>query len=139
MMSSKINFKIISNDGKVFESKDVSEIKITLLNGEVLGILANHLPLVGVLGISVFSLKMSNNKILKFALSGGIINVKANSEVVIVSDTFENASEIDKLRVEAKIKQYSELIDKKEDLSHHERTRLEISLKKAINRISLLK
>lgn len=138
-MSSKINFKIISNDGKVFESKDVSEIKITLLNGEVLGILANHLPLVGVLGISVFSLKMSNNKILKFALSGGIINVKANSEVVIVSDTFENASEIDKLRVEAKIKQYSELIDKKEDLSHHERTRLEISLKKAINRISLLK
>lgn len=139
MMSSKINFKIISNDGKVFESKDVSEIKITLLNGEVLGILANHLPLVGVLGISVFSLKMSNNKILKFALSGGIINVKANSEVVIVSDTFENASEIDKLRVEAKIKQYSELINKKEDLSHHERTRLEISLKKAINRISLLK
>ncbi|HKL72959.1 MAG TPA: F0F1 ATP synthase subunit epsilon [Candidatus Onthovivens sp.] len=138
-MSSKINFKIISNDGKVFESKDVSEIKITLLNGEVLGILANHLPLVGVLGISVFSLKMSNNKILKFALSGGIINVKVNSEVVIVSDTFENASEIDKLRVEAKIKQYSELIDKKEDLSHHERTRLEISLKKAINRISLLK
>lgn len=138
-MSSKINFKIISNDGKVFESKDVSEIKITLLNGEVLGILANHLPLVGVLGISFFSLKMSNNKILKFALSGGIINVKANSEVVIVSDTFENASEIDKLRVEAKIKQYSELIDKKEDLSHHERTRLEISLKKAINRISLLK
>lgn len=138
-MSSKINFKIISNDGKVFESKDVSEIKITLLNGEVLGILANHLPLVGVLGISVFSLKMSNNKILKFALSGGIINVKANSEVVIVSDTFENASEIDKLRVEAKIKQYSELINKKEDLSHHERTRLEISLKKAINRISLLK
>lgn len=138
-MSSKINFKIISNDGKVFESKDVSEIKITLLNGEVLGILANHLPLVGVLGISVFSLKMSNNKILKFALSGGIINVKVNSEVVIVSDTFENASEIDKLRVEAKIKQYSELINKKEDLSHHERTRLEISLKKAINRISLLK
>lgn len=138
-MSSKINFKIISNDGKVFESKDVSEIKITLLNGEVLGILANHLPLVGVLGISFFSLKMSNNKILKFALSGGIINVKANSEVVIVSDTFENASEIDKLRVEAKIKQYSELINKKEDLSHHERTRLEISLKKAINRISLLK
>ena len=100
----------------------------------VIGILPNHAPLVSTLEISRMTIKMGN-KTFQYAIGGGVINIKKNTEVVLMLDSIERSDEIDlarakaaKQRAEALLNQKSQEVDVK---------RAKAALSRALNRISV--
>ena len=130
-MANKFKLQIISPDGK--RLNDEVEILNVVTSGGAIGIMAKHLPLVAVLEISHMNYK-KDGKIYEFSISGGILNVTKESTIVL-AETFESKDEIDieranksKLRAERRLESKDPNVDLK---------RAEISLKRALNRLSL--
>lgn len=127
----KLKLKIIDLDG-VYFSNDVDLVNVVTSSGN-LTILANHLPLISNIKISNLYIK-EDGVITKFAIAGGTLFV-SETECKIITPAIEKDSEIDftraikaKERAEERIAMNSDDIDLK---------RAEISLKKALNRLSL--
>ena len=127
----KLKLKIIDLDG-VYFSNDVDLVNVVTSTGN-LTILANHLPLISNIKISHLYIK-EDGVITKFAIAGGTLFV-SETECKIITPAIEKDSEIDftraikaKERAEERIAMNSDDIDLK---------RAEVSLKKALNRLSL--
>ena len=134
-MKNKFLFRIISADGKVY-SDSIEELYVQTSNG-IVGILYGHYPLVAAIEISNFKIKKDNETIM-FAISGGILNVE-KSTVYILADTFEQASELDKERI---LKSKEEAAQKLSSLSKDDEAAIrsaDFQLKKALNRMRLVK
>ena len=134
-MKNKFLFRIISADGKVY-SDSIEELYVHTSNG-IVGILYGHYPLVAAIEISNFKIKKDNQTIF-FSISGGILNVE-KSTVYILADTFEEARELDKERI---LKSKQEAEEKLKSLSKDDTASIrsaEFQLKKAINRMKLVK
>ena len=100
----------------------------------VIGVLPNHAPLISSLEICKLTIKMSD-KTFVYAISGGIINIKDGTDVVLLVDSIERKDEIDlarakaaKDRAEARLKQNNAEIDM---------NRAKAALARALNRISV--
>lgn len=135
MKTNEFLFEIYSSDGKKFSSP-VSELTVKTSNGEI-GILKGHYPLVAFLDISIFNATIDNKKIY-FAVCGACLHVKEN-KAIILADTFETRDELDKNRL---LKKKEEAIKRLQILQKEYSADLieaERSLKKALNRLSLLK
>ncbi|MDY2727944.1 MAG: ATP synthase F1 subunit epsilon [Candidatus Onthovivens sp.] len=135
MKNNEFLFEIISSEGKKY-SAEISLLNIKTSGGEV-GILKNHYPLVAFLDISTLNIVVENRKEY-FAVSGASLNFKDNKATILV-DTFEKREEIDKDRV---LKKKDEALKKISLLQKENSLDLisaERSLKKALNRLSLLK
>lgn len=134
MKSNQFQFTIYSSDGKKV-SLEIEALYVNVPGYGVRGILKCHEKMICNLDISSIYV-YSNNEKKYFALSGGVLDVKKN-EAIILADTFEARSEIDKDRAlkakENAIKKLNEL--KKNDVNYQ---LVELSLKKAINRLSIL-
>ncbi len=134
-MRNKFLFRIISADGKVY-SDSIEELYVHTNNG-IVGILYGHYPLVAAIEISNFKIKKDNQTIF-FSISGGILNVE-KSTVYILADTFEEAKELDKERI---LKSKKEAEEKLRSLSKDDEASIrnaEFQLKKALNRMKLVK
>lgn len=128
-------FSITSNDGKFFE-ENVEEVYFTsILKGDR-AILSNSEDLGCLLDVSKIFYKKNDN-VYYISISGGIMSFHDNSAIFIV-DTFELENEIDKNRV-LKAKFDAENILKDSTKSPDELKKAEFSLKKALNRLSILK
>lgn len=132
-MANKFNIKIVTPDGK--KLVDDCEILNVITSTGAMGIMAKHLPLVAVLEISHLEYK-KDKEAHRFAISGGILNVQKN-ETIILAETFEREEEIDLERAE-KSKERAEKRMSSND-PNIDFKRAEIALKRAINRISLVK
>lgn len=128
-------FEIISIDGKKM-SCDISELNVKTPSG-MIGILKNHYPLISFIDISTFNIVV-NNKRGYYAVSGGVLNVK-KEKVVILCDTFESETEIDKDRQLQKKEIAIDILNNTKKYDSLDLARAERSLKKAINRLSLIK
>lgn len=128
-------FSITSNDGKFFE-ENVEEVYFTSISKGDRAILSNSEDLGCLLDISKIFYKKNDN-IYYISISGGIMSFHDNSAIFIV-DTFELENEIDKNRV-LKAKFDAENILKDSTKSPDELKKAEFSLKKALNRLSILK
>ena len=135
MKTNEFLFEIYSSDGKKFSSP-VSELTVKTSNGEI-GILKGHYPLVAFLDISVFNITTDNKK-MYFAVSGACLNVKGN-KAVILADTFENRDELDKNRLLKKKEEAMKRLQALQKENIADLIEAERSLKKALNRLSLLK
>lgn len=132
-MAKKFKFKIYTSDGKVLQD-EIDLLNVVTTTGAI-GILANHLPLIGIIDISQFNYKKDGGTFY-FAISGGVLNIKKDG-VTILAESFEQDTEIDfaraeeaKNRAEDRLKNHQLDIDIK---------RAEIALKKSLNRLSLRK
>ncbi|MCI2068420.1 MAG: ATP synthase F1 subunit epsilon [Bacilli bacterium] len=134
-MSDKFPFEIKSPDGKKFDG-EAEIINMNLIDG-MIGIMAHHLPLVGVIDICHLDYKVGN-QVHYFAIGGGILNVQKD-RVLILADSFEAKENIDKTRAEEAKARAEALLEKaKTDPdSNIDIKRAELSLKRAINRLSL--
>ena len=134
-MTNKFLFRIISADGKVF-SDSIDELYVDT-GDHIEGVLANHYPMVCKVAISSFRVKKDG--ITKFfAISGGILNVE-RSTVYILADTFESADELDMNRVLVSKKKHEEELATFSKEDQEKILEAEFSLKKALNRLRLLK
>lgn len=132
-MANKFNIKMVTPDGK--KLLDDCEILNVVTSTGAMGIMAKHLPLVAVLEISHLEYK-KDKEVFHYSIGGGILNVQKDETIILV-ESFEKPSEIDlnralasKERAEKRISSNDPNIDLK---------RAEIALKRAINRISLVK
>lgn len=126
-------YEIVSIEGQRYEG-EASLINLKLSDGEI-GIMKDHLPLVGIIAISHLTcIKNKEQKI--FAISGGILNV-TKKKVSILADAFEAKEEIDVNRAEQSKKRADERIKNALNDPNIDIKRAEASLNRALNRLEI--
>jgi F-type H+-transporting ATPase subunit epsilon len=96
----------ITSPDRIMYSGMVSYVIAPAKMGEI-EILFNHADLVSILGIGRIVVKDEKGEIIKYAASGGIIEVKKNT-VSILAEEIEKSDEIDISAAEAKIAKANE-------------------------------
>lgn len=128
-MSEKLHLKITTHEKVVFD-QDVDEIYLKGTQGEF-GILLGHIPFMSSLEIGVGKVVI-NGQVKKFTIMGGIFQLKDN-EALVLSQTAEDAAEIDVQRAEEAKKRAQERLD--DDSANLDVQRAEIALAKAMARL----
>ncbi|MCA9352959.1 ATP synthase F1 subunit epsilon [Patescibacteria group bacterium] len=126
---------IITTPLRTVYDSQVDQITVTTSEGEIT-VLPDHIPLVVPLKVGQAMVKKEGREIYH-AIDGGILEVRHNNQVVILSDRSENASDIDVARAEAALKRAQILIEEK----HHEEdvdyARVERDIAKELNRVKI--
>ncbi len=133
-MATPLHFKILTLENTVYES-DIEQVTIPTQDGEVT-VLARHTPLVSLLKPGQLRLKKDGEELL-MSVSGGFIEVRPDSKVVILADTAERADEIDLERAEAGRKRAEAMLQEKESIDNIEFARLQAILEKELARIKV--
>ena len=98
----------------------------------VLGILPNHAPLITNLEICELVIQ-SGKETLRYAIGGGLLNIKQNNDVVLLVNSIERSDEIDIERaIAAKLRAEEHLKDEEADIA-----RAKAALNRALNRIAV--
>ena len=92
----KISLKVVTPERIVFEDT-VASLSVMTETGE-LTILPNHVPLVALLKAGEMRFTGSENALL--AVSTGVLEVRSNSEVIVLADTAERSDELTLEQVE---------------------------------------
>lgn len=129
-------FKMISIDGKVFED-EIEELYFEVPEKGLKGILANHINYVCPLFIGILYTVKNGHKEY-FAYSGGALSFKDNVATVL-ADTFEKSDELDRDRIEKTKEEAEKIINEISDSTKIEYQDALFALKKASNRLRLLK
>jgi len=99
-MARLFHLTVLKQDGKVFEG-DVVHVRAPGLDGSF-GILARHAPMVAELGIGELRARSAaDGGELLMACAGGVIEVRADGQVVVLAGAAELAEEIDLARAQA--------------------------------------
>ncbi len=135
MANNRFQLEIIVPE-RVYFKGEVDSISVVTSNGE-LTILANHLDLMGDVLISHLVIR-ENGHVRYYAVSGGLLNIiHKDNKVVMLVNAIEEKDEINEERATlAKEKAEQRLT---ESLSFRDQQRAEIKLKRALNRLSLVK
>ncbi len=94
---SKIHFELTTPERIVFK-EEIDQITLPTKEGEIT-ILPNHIPLVAVLVPGMATL-IKNGVESYVAVSGGFIEVRPGSRVIVLADTAERAEELDLKKIE---------------------------------------
>ena len=116
--------------GKYLQT-DASYLSVNTGAG-VLGILPGHTPLITNLEISELIIKIGKDT-LRYAISGGLMNIKKGTDVVLLVNSIERSDEIDVDRaIKSKERAEQRLKDEETDV-----VRAKASLARALNRIAV--
>lgn len=126
-----INVKFVTPDG-VYKEVEASMINCCSTDGWR-GILPNHMPIVLMLQISRFELIVNGIK-QEYAISGGMLYFE-NDRATVLVDSIEAKDDIDIDRANRSKQRAEERLARKE--ANIDLRRAEVSLKRAINRISV--
>ena len=116
---------------KKYMSKDITFMQIRN-DDAVLGILPHHASLITNIEICKLVIK-SGSETLKYAVGGGLMNIKEGTKVVLLVNSIERSDEIDVSRAE-KAKDRAEKRIKEGDADV---IRAKAALARALNRISV--
>ncbi len=108
MSDTKLQLTIATPSSTVY-SDVVDQITLTTTSGEIT-ILPRHIPLVSHLKTGHVMIK-KDGKETYFAIDGGILEVRHNNSVVVLSDRSEHADEIDIQRAEEAIKKAEQYME----------------------------
>ena len=97
-------------------------------------VLINHAPLLSAIKVGEVKLQDTSEKQLRFATSGGFVEVLSN-HVVMLAETAERANEIDVKRAESAKTRAEERVEKRADDIDVERAKL--ALARALNRLRI--
>lgn len=134
MSAKKIHLTITTPLRTVYEN-DVDQLTVTTSAGE-LTVLPDHVPLVVPLLVGQAMVK-NDKKEIYHAIDGGILEVRHNNEVVILSDRSENATEIDIERAEAALKRAKESMENAKDNIEVDYQALERNIARELNRVKI--
>lgn len=126
-----VEIKVILPHKIVLEDK-CEHVIIPGLEGDF-GVSKGHTPFITVIRPGVMEV-YKNQDVLKFAIHDGFVTVE-NNKVIIVCETLEKESEIDKHRAEAARQRAEKRIREKKENTDFRRA--EIALKKALVRLSI--
>jgi len=132
----KIHFTLATLFGKVYEG-DVDEITLSTKSGEI-SILPKHIPLISLLEIG-YVIVREGEKEHHFAIDGGLVDVRPDHSVIVLSQRGENAKEIDLARAEKAMERAKKYMEEEGEKEPKDYRRLQYLLKKEENRIRVAK
>lgn len=109
-----LDFKIVTQERVVYHD-DIEQVTIPTKDGEIT-VLPRHTPLVSMLTAGSLMVKKKDGKHY-LSVSSGVVEVRPNSQVVILAKTAEPAEDIDVERAEAAKKRAEEMLEEKRDVS----------------------
>ncbi len=133
MPRKKIKFEIVTPERTVLK-EEILSLVLPTESGEIT-ILPHHIPLISVLKPGEIRIKTIDGERL-MAISGGFVEVMANSRVVILADTAEMAEEIDIKRAE-EAQQRAEALLKEKKVDSQEFAILAAKLQKQLARLKV--
>lgn len=133
-MNTNFKVEIYTPTGKYFSGD--AEFLSVLTPVAVLGILPDHAPLVTTLEICKLVIK-NKSKEEKFAISGGVMNIKKDHTVILLVNAIERSSEIDVFRAKEAQKRAEQRLSNNSDAIDVKRA--EAALSRALNRITVSK
>ncbi len=104
----------IATPSRVVYSDQVDQITLTTTSGEIT-ILPKHVPLISHLKVGHVMIK-KNGKDSYFAIDGGLLEVRHDHSVVVLSSNSEHADEIDLQRAEEAVRQAQEYMKNPEEV-----------------------
>ena len=128
----KIKFKIITLERVVYQD-EVDAVTIPTTDGEIT-VLARHTPLVAILKSGRIMVKKDGAQLL-LSVSSGFVEIRQDSEVVILADTAERAEEIDIERADEARRRVEEMLKEKEKFDDLTFARMQAQLEKELARI----
>lgn len=93
----KLKFKITTPEKTVYED-EIDQLTVMTAAGEIT-VLPNHIPLVSLLYPGEMRIK-KGGEMIPMAVTGGFLEVRPGSELVILADAAERVEEIDEVLVE---------------------------------------
>ena len=130
-MENKLTIFILTPQGKYLRTS-ADYLGVVSTSG-ALGILPNHSPLITKIAISEMVIR-NNGETLSYAVSGGLMNVKENSEVTLLLNAIERSDEIDINRAEAAKSRAEKHLEDDDDIDI---ARAKAALSRALNRIAI--
>ncbi|MCP0885954.1 F0F1 ATP synthase subunit epsilon [Ligilactobacillus sp. WILCCON 0076] len=126
---------IVTPDGSVYENSTSLVVCKTTV-GEI-GIMPNHIPTLAALAIDRVRVQTTEEKFDEIAVSGGFMEFSDNT-LSIVASSAEKREDIDTNRAQrAKERAEKRIEEAKQTHNVDELRRAEVSLRRAINRISI--
>lgn len=132
-MSKKIKLTIATPLQEVYQN-DIDQLTVSTANGEIT-ILPDHVPLIVPLELGQVMVKNNGNEVYH-AISGGLLEVRHDNEVIILSNRAENASDIDIKRSEKAIERARKVMNQ-ESIDPDEYVKLEKSIQHELNRVKI--
>ena len=126
---------IIATPLRTVYDNEVDQITVTTAEGEIT-ILPDHIPLIVPLKVGQAMVKMGEKEVYH-SIDGGILEMRHNNEVVILSDRSENATDIDLERAEEALKRAEKCMEECVNDEEADYSRLERDIKKELNRVKL--
>lgn len=130
-----IKFKIVTPERTVYEA-EIDQITLPTVDGEIT-ILPHHIPLIAALKSGEMILKQKN-ELHPLAVSGGLVEVREGSEVVVLADTAERVAEIDIKRAEEAKERAKKLMTEKQ-LDAEQYTYLAAKMEKELARLKVVR
>lgn len=97
-MANVMSLEVLTPEKLLVKRKDISYVLLNTVNGGI-GILANHGPMIAVLGESTLKLQDKDNHVILVYVEGGFAEVKDN-KVIILTPRAERAEKIDVAKYE---------------------------------------
>ena len=129
-----IDFRIVTLEGLIYEG-EIDKVTIPTTSGEIT-VLANHAPMVSVLKAGELAVHKSDHTV-GMAVSGGIIEIRPDSEVYIMADTAERAEDIDLSRAEEAKKRAEQLLKEQEGAADIDFARIQVAIEKELARLDV--
>lgn len=137
MTSSKeLNCILTTPAGIVYEDS-VSQVTVTTSSGEIT-VLPDHTPLVSTLGTGSVMVKKNGMETL-FAVDGGVLEMKADNTLVLLSDHSEQANDIEIERAEKAVSRAQKLMENKEEGVDLDFNNLQQVMARELNRVKIAK
>jgi F-type H+-transporting ATPase subunit epsilon len=130
----QFRLEILTPYGLFLQSDEIEIVNVPSTDS-VLGILANHAPLIADVKIGEINI-LINGKREYFATTGGLVYVK-KEKVVLLLDTIEKGDEIDLVRALSAKERAEKLLENKNPQLDELRAKAALSI--AINRINVAK
>lgn len=133
-MQKKIKFQIITPERVVF-ADEIDQVSVMTKDGEIT-ILPNHLPIISVLQLGELRCK-KDDKEYSMAVTGGFVEVKPDSSVIILADVAEKAEEINIEEAELARKKALETMKEQRTMDSLEYASLQATLNKSLMRLKV--
>lgn len=131
-MAKKITFKIITPEKIMFEEK-IDFVTMDTRSG-VITILPEHIPLVSILKPGEM-LVHKDGEVIPLVAMGGFVEVRKNSEVIVLADSAQRAEEIDIKKAEEAKERAEKLAKEKATMNDVEYARVAASLERELARL----
>ena len=129
-----IDFRIVTPNGTVYEDH-IEKVTNPTTAGEIT-VYPKHMGLVSIVKPGEITVHKGGDTI-GVAVSGGILEVRPESEVYIMADTAERGEDIDMERAETARKRAEELLSQQKNIADVDYARIQAQMEREMARLSI--